>query len=84
MHRKYAMHGEHHQSEDDSGRDSQDILYPLEEADVAEGQRLTDVTEGQGLTNADGQVPSLAKETKSPEVRIPDLNLQVVHVLLFY
>ncbi|XP_022104697.1 unconventional myosin-IXa-like, partial [Acanthaster planci] len=48
---------QHRHSQDDSGRDSQDILYPLEEAEDQEDQRLTD---------ADGQVASM--ETKEMEV----------------
>ncbi|XP_038073351.1 unconventional myosin-IXa-like isoform X2 [Patiria miniata] len=54
---------QHQRWEDDSGRDSQDILYPLEEAEDLEAQRLTD---------ADGQVSSVeVKETESPEKKKP-------------
>ncbi len=67
-HRRNAVHREHHHSGEDSGRDSQDILYPLEEADVVEGQRLTD---------ADGQVTSSVKESESSEDMVPPLRIKV-------
>ncbi|XP_071794480.1 unconventional myosin-IXb-like isoform X1 [Asterias amurensis] len=74
-HRRNAIHREHDHSGDDSGRDSQDILYPLEEGDVVEGQRLTD-TEGQRLTDADGQVTSSIKESESSDDMVQALRIK--------